>query len=179
MKVYFGPWAGCDLRLEAFTPAEITDWELFVRDQLAATPQTTRIDEIEAFMRANPGTDSEDYWDYELERYVTCDGRVVFCPLSPPDETEVPWDRLDRAMVRRLATSSLARRLPHNVRQAAGRDAGLMFNHLSRRHRLRPHDLSPPEIRWLDDWLRASASRGAPRPLPSWITQQAMGGDDG
>ncbi len=178
MKVYFGPWAGREVKLEAFPPAEVTDWELFVRDQLDAARGAARLDEIEAFMRANPGTDCEDFWDYELERYVTCDGRVVFCPLSPPDESEPPWDQLDRQLVRRLATTSLARRLPHNVRQAAGRDAGLVFNHLSRRHRLRPHDQSPPEIRWLDDWLRASAGRGGPRPLPDWITQQSMGGDD-
>jgi hypothetical protein len=179
MNVYFGPWAGHDVRVEGFTPAEIMDWELFVQAQVRAAGQTTRLDEIESFMRANPGTDCEDFWDYQTERYVTWDGRVVFCPLSPPDDDEVPWTHLDPALVRRLATSSLARRLPHNVRQAAGRDSTLLFNPLSRRHRLRPHDQSPPEIRWLDDWLRASATRGAPRPLPSWITQQAMGGDDG
>jgi hypothetical protein len=59
---------------------------------------------------------------------------------------EVPWHKLDRDDVRRLAISTKARFLSRNERMAAGRDPGLIWDERTRSYRLRAGTTPPPPL---------------------------------
>jgi hypothetical protein len=160
-RCYYGPWEGAELSADSFTQEEIADWEEFLTGQVLRARADGNDDvHIEQFLRSNPGTDYADFFEYLSGEFYRCR------PPSLPQPDEVPWQELDRDVVRRLATEKLARRLPANVRQAAGRDAALIFNPLSRRHRLRPGDLTPPQEPWLARLLTRSGRGRAAGPNP-------------
>lgn len=106
------------------THADIVDFEAYVARQTRGWAEPVRT-QLEAFLRAAPGLSVADW-----------KGKGLSAPLdAAPRET--PWARLKLAEMREEATSTIARDLPRNVRQAAGRDPGLIWNPLARKYRLR------------------------------------------
>ncbi|WP_294289096.1 hypothetical protein [uncultured Sphingomonas sp.] len=81
-----------------------------------------------AYLAANPG---KTVRDWKGKDWVAFDKFYV-------GSGEVPFDRLDRDQVRYQADGVPARFLPRNVRQAAGRDPGMVWDEVARAYRLAP-----------------------------------------
>jgi hypothetical protein len=94
---------------------------------------------------------------------------------------ELPWDKLDRDEVRRLATSEKARFLPRSYRMAAGRDPGLIWDDRIRSYRLVGDDAPAPPT--ASDGEGASKVRVATTSRPASATNfnansEIAGGDN-
>ncbi len=114
----------------AFGQNDIEDFE---RQIARATRGRTdeEAQEVRSYLLANPGQTVRDY-----------KGKG---PTIPSDRQvgEKHWTKLRRADVQAAATTAFARDLPHNIRQAAASDPGLIWNNLARKYRKRlPSD--PP-----------------------------------
>lgn len=84
------------------------------------------------YLRANPGHTVRDY-----------KGLGPSAPAEPRPWEKV-WQKVTAEEVRAAALAATARDLPCNVRQAAARDPGLIWNPLARKYRLRlPSDPLP------------------------------------
>jgi hypothetical protein len=92
--------------------------------------------DLERFLLDNPAMTVRD-WKGK--------GFHEFAPFDKYDvgPTEQPWQKLDRAEVRRLATRNKARFLSRSQRMAAARDPGLIWDERTRSYRLR-HEATPP-----------------------------------
>lgn len=90
--------------------------------------QTNDAEALAAYLAANPG---KTVRDWKGKDWVAFDKFYV-------GPSEVPFDRLDRNQVRYQADGVPARFLPRNVRQAAGRDAGMVWDEAARAYRLAP-----------------------------------------
>lgn len=95
-------------------------------DNLDASP-----DALAKYLASNPSMTPRDFKGKGFHAFRPFDPRAF-------NANEVPWDRLDREAVRKLAIREKARFLPHNVRQAAARDPGLTFNERTRSYELAP-----------------------------------------
>jgi hypothetical protein len=107
------------------TPDDSADFEEFIAAQLGGRTGEERAD-LERYLRALPGATVREW-----------KGKGDLWHLSGPEPDQRPWHKLKAREVRALATRNPARTLPHNVRQSAARDPGLVWNPLARRYRLR------------------------------------------
>lgn len=111
--------------------SDLADFEAHIARLAGWRSEPDRSD-LARFLRANPGKTVRDW-----------KGKG---PSTPPEPQrwEQSWSRLKATEVRQSAVSAFARDLPHNVRQAAARDPGLIWNPLARKYRLRlPSDPQP------------------------------------
>lgn len=116
----------------AFGQNDIADFDQHIAALTAGRSEPDRSD-LERFLRANPGMTVRDW-----------KGTGPSVPLEA-EAWDKPWHRLKADEVRRDAVRSFARELPQNLRQAAARDTGLIWNELARKYRLRlPSDPRPP-----------------------------------
>lgn len=107
-----------------YLEADRADFDAYIAGQLRGRSGPER-EEVEGFLRAHPGSAARDW-------------KGKGCEAPALDQAdEAPWFDLREADVRALATATVARLLPRNVRQAAGRDASLIWNPLARKYRLR------------------------------------------
>lgn len=104
--------------------ADLADFEAFIAGSIAHLREPDRSD-CEGYLRAYPGKSIRD-WKGKSAGYLL--GR---------EHDQKPWQSLKPGFVRDMATSRLARDLPHNVRQAAAHDPELVWNPLARKYRLR------------------------------------------
>ncbi len=110
---------------------DIADHEAYIVGQTAHMREPDRSD-CRRYLRANPGHSIRE-WKGKPASYLS--GAAV---------DDKPWQSLKPAEVRQMATSRLARDLPHNISQAAARDPALVWNPLARKYRLRqPGDPRP------------------------------------
>lgn len=86
--------------------------------------------DLERFLADNPAMTVRDWKGKGFTRFAPFDKDYVV-------PGELPWDKLDREEVRRLATTEKARFLPRSYRMAAGRDPGLIWDDRARSYRLR------------------------------------------
>jgi hypothetical protein len=100
------------------------DFDAHIASLLAGRAEPDRSD-LERFLRANPGMTVGDWKGSG--------------PVIPADAEgwEKPWSRLKVEEVRAEAVRHFARELPRNLRQAAARDPGLIWNALARKYRVR------------------------------------------
>lgn len=103
---------------------DLADFEAFIAGSIAHLSEPDRSD-CEGYLRAYPGKSMRD-WKGKSAAYL---------PAREYDQK--PWQSLKPGMVRDMATSRLARDLPHNVRQAAAHDPELVWNPLARKYRQR------------------------------------------
>lgn len=104
---------------------DLADREAYITRVVGGRDNDPEFAKLPDYLRANPGHTVRDYKGL---------GPVV------PDEAEMgekPWHRLGAEEVREAAVTASARDLPRNVRQAAARDPGLIWNPLARKYRLR------------------------------------------
>lgn len=104
---------------------------------------------LERYLRANPGNTARDW-----------DGKG---PSLPPEAEpwEEPWNRLNAGDVRSEAVRYFARELPQNLRQAAARDPGLIWNNLARKYRERLPSDPPADGRGPEKFDVAAERTGA------------------
>ena len=117
----------------AFGQNDIDDFEAHIAHLLRGRSGDDR-EKLERFLRANPGMTVRDWKGTG--------------PSTLPDPLpgEKPWHRLNPAEVATEAVRWFARELPRNLRQAAARHPGLIWNRLARKYRARaPGD--PPRGR--------------------------------
>ena len=115
------------------TRADVADFEAYIARELIGRSEPDRSD-LELYLRRFPGHSLRDW-----------KGKSIIRPLDarPFDKA---WHKLKAADVHAVATATIARELPQNVRQAAARDPALIWNPLARKYRLRlPSDPYPPE----------------------------------
>lgn len=110
---------------------DVADFEQHIAALTAGRSEPDRSD-LERYLRANPGMTVRDW-----------KGKGPSVPLDA-DNWDKPWHKLATSEVRREATIAFARELPQNVRQAAARDRGLIWNDLARKYRLRLPSDPPP-----------------------------------
>lgn len=109
---------------------DIADFDAHIASLTAGRTEPDR-SELERFLRANPGMTVGDWKGSG--------------PITPADAErwEKPWSRLKADEVATEAVRRFARELPQNLRQAAARHPGLIWNALARKYRVRlPSD--PP-----------------------------------
>ena len=107
------------------------DFEAFVAGQITDRREPER-SELEQYLRDHPGQSVRDW-----------KAKPLPCPV-PVAIGERAWSALDASDVRAAATRHIARELPRSVRQAAGRDPGLVWNRLASKYRMRvPTDAKP------------------------------------
>jgi hypothetical protein len=106
------------------SPADLADREAFI-ERLCSWHSEPDRSHLARFLRANPGMTVRDW-----------KGKGPVVPAEPV-LGEKPWHRLKPEQVRHDAIRATARDLPRNVRQAAARDPGLIWNPLARKYRLR------------------------------------------
>jgi len=113
---------------------DITDFEAHIAFLLSGRVEPDR-SELERFLRANPGLTVGDWKGSG--------------PVVPADAQrwEKPWRLLPSDAVKEEAARHFARELPRNLRQAAARDPGLIWNPLARKYRLRTPADPPAEGR--------------------------------
>ena len=104
--------------------ADLDDFEAYIARQVRGREGDERAD-LEAYLRTYPGRSVADW-----------KGRALTAPVDALP-WEKPWHKLNPAEVRDAATRSLARDLPLNIRKAAGRDPGLIWNDYARKYRAR------------------------------------------
>jgi len=106
------------------TPADLADFEEYIAYQLRGWGEVERA-ELESYLRRIPGHSVADWKAKGLTH-----------PLDG-EPHEKPWWKLKPEEVREEATRTISRDLPRNIRQAASRDPGLIWNPLARKYRLR------------------------------------------
>ena len=117
----------------AFRSNDIEDFEAHIASLLRGREGAERAD-LNHFLRANPGLTVRDW-----------KGKGPSMPMDA-EPWEKPWHRLPAAEVKAEAVRWFARELPRNLRQAAARHPGLIWNELGRKYRHRlPSDPPPPE----------------------------------
>lgn len=104
--------------------ADLDDFEAYIARQVRGREGDER-DDLEAYLRTYPGRSVADW-----------KGKALSAPVDALP-WEKPWHKLNPAEVRDAATRSLARDLPLNIRKAAGRDPGLIWNDYARKYRAR------------------------------------------
>ncbi len=104
--------------------ADLDDFEAYIARQVRGREGDER-DDLEAYLRTYPGRSVADW-----------KGKALTAPVDALP-WEKPWHKLNRDEVRDAATRSLARDLPLNIRKAAGRDPGLIWNDYARKYRAR------------------------------------------
>lgn len=104
--------------------ADLADFEQYIAHQLRGWGEPERSG-LEAYLRRFPGHSVADWKAKGLSR-----------PMDAEPHHK-PWWKLDAEEVREAATRTIARDLPRNVRQAAARDTGLIWNAYARKYRLR------------------------------------------
>ncbi len=111
--------------------ADKDDFEEHIITQLGNRTGDDRA-EIEAYLRRFPG-------------HTVADWKAKGLPHPfDAEPSEKAWSKLKTVEVRQAATRTIARNLPRNIRQAASRDRGLIWNPLARKYRLRlPSDPRP------------------------------------
>jgi hypothetical protein len=95
--------------------------------------------ELERFLAENPSMSVRDWKGKGFHWFAPFDKDYV----APG---EVPWHKLDRDTVRRLAITTKARFLSRNERMAAGGDPGLIWDERTRSYRLSPGTTPPPPL---------------------------------
>ena len=105
-------------------PADTGDFKQWVEAQVAACRPEDQ-DDVRRYLRANPGHTLRE-WKGK--------GDPNLLAAQPG---EIPWKRLAPADVRLIATTTVARCLPQNVRQAAAHDPALIFNKLAKKYRFK------------------------------------------
>lgn len=116
----------------AFGKNDIDDFEAHIARLLKGRCDEDR-ESLDRFLRANPGMTVGDW-----------KGKGPITPLDA-EQWETPWNRLKISQVREEAVRHFARELPRNLRQAAARHPGLIWNRLARKYRARlPTDPTPP-----------------------------------
>ena len=93
--------------------------------------------DLASFLAANPAMTPRDWKGKGFTEFAPFDKHYVAAG-------EAPWDNLDHAEVRRLATTTRARFLSRGQRQAAARDPGLIWDERSRSYRLRADTTPSP-----------------------------------
>ncbi len=124
---------------------------------------------LAAYLTANPGKTPRDYKGKDTAPFDK--SHVV--------SGEKPFDRLDRDHVRFRADGVPARFLPRNIRQAAGRDPGMVWDEATRACRLAPArqagEGGASPVQYLDSSdPRASAPACALAGLESVVTRGAQ-----
>jgi hypothetical protein len=112
--------------------ADLADFEQYIADQLRGRGETECAD-LEAYLRRFPGHSVADWKGKSM------------CPPLDAAPYHRPWSKLKAEEVREAATRAIARDLPRNVRQAAGRDPALIWNEYARKYRLRMPGDPPAE----------------------------------
>lgn len=100
------------------------DFEAHIASLLTGRVEPDRSD-LERYLRANPGKTVGDW-----------KGMGPVIPLDAA-QWEKPWRRLKADEVAAEAVKHFARELPRNLRQAAARHPGLVWNALARKYRPR------------------------------------------
>jgi hypothetical protein len=95
--------------------------------------------DLASFLASHPAMTARDWKGKGFHRFAPFDKDYV----APG---EVPWHKLDRDFVRRLAITTKARFLSRNERMAAGRDPGLIWDERTRSYRLRLGTTPPPPL---------------------------------
>ena len=103
---------------------DLADREAFIGRVVSGYAEPDR-GELAAYLRANPGQTARDW-----------KGKGRSLPFDA-QRGEAPWSKLKADDVRSAAIAASARDLPQNIRQAAARDPGLIWNPLARKYRLR------------------------------------------
>ena len=112
---------------------DIEDREAHIARVVAGRDSQPDFADLPDYLRRNPGHTVRDY-----------KGKGPVVP-SAAEPREKHWQKLRADEVRAAAAAQSARDLPRNVRQAASRDPGLIWNPLARKYRLRlPSDPLPP-----------------------------------
>jgi hypothetical protein len=110
--------------------ADLADFEQYISGQLRGWGEPERSD-LEAYLRRFPGHSVADWKAKSV------------CPPLDAEPHHLPWWKLKAEEVREVATRTIARDLPRNIRQAASRHPDLIWNPLARKYRQRlPSD--PP-----------------------------------
>ena len=94
---------------------------------------------LSRYLADNPAMTARDWKGKGFHAFAPFDKHYV----APG---ELPWDQLDPAEVRRLATTTKARFLSRGQRVAAARDPGLIFDEVSRSYRLAAEATSAPPL---------------------------------
>lgn len=103
---------------------DIEDFEAHIARLLEGRCEEDRAS-LNRFLRANPGMTVRDW-----------KGKGPSTPFDA-EPWEKPWHRLPSDQVRAEAVQHFARDLPRNLRQAAARHPGLVWNPLARKYRER------------------------------------------
>lgn len=112
---------------------DIEDREAHIARVVAGRDSQPDFADLPDYLRRNPGHTVRDY-----------KGKGPVVPIAA-EPREKHWQKLKADEVRATATTQSARDLPRNVRQAAARDPGLIWNPLARKYRLSlPTDPLPP-----------------------------------
>lgn len=119
---------------------------------------------LERFLADNPAMTARDWKGKGFHAFNPFDKHYVH-------PNELPWDKLDRDEVRRLATSEKARFLTRGQRMAAGRDPGLEWDERTRSYRLKADATpAPSPVAGAPDGEGASKVRGGPSSRPAAAT---------
>ena len=103
---------------------DIDDFEAHIAHLLEGRCEEDR-DSLERFLRANPGMTLRDW-----------KGKGPSIPVDAAP-WEKPWHKLRGDEVAQEAVRWFARELPRNLRQAAARHPGLIWNPVARKYRRR------------------------------------------
>lgn len=104
---------------------DLADRETHITRLVAGRDSDPDFEKLAEYLRNNPGHTVRDYKGTG--------------PSVPPEPLpwEKPWHKLSAEEVRTAAVRASARELSRNIRQAAARDPGLIWNPLARKYRLR------------------------------------------
>ncbi|MXP48434.1 hypothetical protein GRI43_13655 [Altererythrobacter luteolus] len=115
----------------SFGQNDIEDFEFHIARCIRGRPDNEAL-ELRTYLLNNPGKTVRDW-----------KGRGPSVPIeAQPGEKH--WNWLRKADVHDAATTAFARELPRNIRQAAARDPGLIWNRLARKYRKRLPSDPPP-----------------------------------
>lgn len=120
---------------------------------------------LDRFLADNPAMTVRDWKGKGFHAFAPFDKHYVL-------PNELPWDKLDRDEVRRLATSEKARFLTRGQRMAAGRDPGLEWDERTRSYRLKANATPAPQAATgggADPYPHRKV-RGGPNPRPAAAT---------
>jgi hypothetical protein len=121
---------------------------------------------LDRFLADNPAMTVRDWKGKGFHSFAPFDKEYVH-------PGELPWDRLDRDEVRRLATSNKARFLSRGQRMAAGRDPGLIWDERTRSYALRDAaTLAPSPVAGEADPYPPQKVRGGPSSRPAAATNK-------
>lgn len=103
------------------------------------TNNSSEPDALPAYLATNPNMTARDYKGKGFDIFHPFDKHYV-------EPGEKPWHKLDPEQVRVAATSDKARFLSKGVRQAAGRDPGLVWDEKAGAYRRRDNTLPAPPL---------------------------------